>query len=56
MISCLLLYACLFYHPAVTLLRYVSIELKELLTYLQQNRLRWYEHVLRKEDWEKKCM
>jgi len=24
---------------------------------LQQNRLRWYGHVLRKEDdWEKKCM
>jgi len=23
---------------------------------LQQNRLRWYAHVLRKDDWEKKCM
>jgi len=34
--DCLLVYACLFYHPfsIVTLLRYVSIELKELLTYL----------------------
>ena len=23
---------------------------------LQQNRLRWYAHVLRKDDWVKKCM
>ena len=23
---------------------------------LQQNRLRWYGHVLRKDDWVKKCM
>ena len=23
---------------------------------LQQNRLRWYGHMLRKEDWVKKCM
>ena len=33
-ISSLLVYACLFYHPALLLLRYVSIELKKLLTYL----------------------
>ena len=29
-----------------------------IILILQQNRLRWYEHVLRKEDtdWVKKCM
>ena len=29
-----------------------------IMILLQQNRLRWYEHVLRKEDtdWVKKCM
>ena len=30
----------------------------DIILILQQNRLRWYEHVLRKEDtdWVKKCM
>jgi len=30
----------------------------DIIWILQQNRLRWYEHVLRKEDsdWVKKCM
>ena len=44
--------------------RFLSKELRERLgiddiaLVLQQNRLRWYGHVLRKEDddWEKKCM
>ena len=44
--------------------RLPSKELKETLgiddiaLVLQQNRLRWYRHVLRKEDndWVKKCM
>jgi len=44
--------------------RFPSKELRERLgideiaLILQQNRLRWYGHVLRKEDddWEKKCM
>jgi len=32
--------------------------LDEIISVLQQNRLRWYGHVLRKEDnyWVKKCM
>jgi len=32
--------------------------LDDIISVLQQNRLRWYEHVLRKEDngWVKKCM
>ena len=31
--------------------------LEDVISVLQQNRLRWYEHVLRKEDsdWVKKC-
>jgi len=34
------------------------LELDDLISVLQQNRLRWYGHVLRKEDndWVKKCM
>ena len=30
----------------------------DIILILQQHRLRWYEHVLRKEDtdWAKKCM
>jgi len=30
----------------------------DIMLVLQQNRLRWYEHVLRKEDtdWVRKCM
>ena len=40
--------------------RVPSKELRERLgiLILQQNRLRWYEHVLQKEDtdWVKKCM
>ena len=34
------------------------LELEDIISVLQQNRLRWYEHVLRKEDndWMKKCM
>jgi len=28
----------------------------DLALVLQQNRLRWYGHVLRKDDWVKKCM
>ena len=44
--------------------RLPSIELRERLgiddiaLVLQQNRLRWYKHVLRKDDddWVKKCM
>ena len=32
--------------------------LEDIILVLQQNRLRWYGHVLRKEDndWVKKCM
>jgi len=31
--------------------------LEDIISVLQQNRLRWYEHVLRKDnDWVKKCM
>ena len=32
--------------------------LDDIISVLQQNRLRWYRHVLRKEDndWVKKCM
>jgi len=32
--------------------------LDDIISVLQQNRLRWYEHVLQKEDrnWVKKCM
>jgi len=44
--------------------RFPSSELRErlgidgIISVLQQNRLRWYRHVLRKEDddWMKKCM
>jgi len=34
------------------------VGIDEIALVLQQNRLRWYGHVLRKEDddWEKKCM
>jgi len=34
------------------------VELDDIISVLQQNRLRWYGHVLRKEDndWAKKCM
>jgi len=36
----------------------VRLELADIISVLQQNRLRWYGHVLRKEDndWVKKCM
>jgi len=32
--------------------------LEDVVTVLQRNRLRWYGHVLRKDDseWVKKCM
>jgi len=51
----------IYYHYATLL---VSKELRERLgiddiaLVLQQNRLRWYGHVLRKDDddWVKKCM
>jgi len=38
--------------------RLPSKELRERALILQQNRLRWYGHVLRKDDgdWVKKCM
>jgi len=34
------------------------VGIDEIALVLQQNRLRWYGHVLRKDDddWEKKCM
>jgi len=34
------------------------LRLDDIILVLQQNRLRWYGHVLRKEDndWVKKCM
>jgi len=34
------------------------LELDDIISVLEQNRLRWYGHVLRKEDsdWVKKCM
>ena len=34
------------------------VGLDDIISVLQQNRLRWYGHVLRKEDndWVKKCM
>jgi len=34
------------------------LEIDDIVLILQQNRLRWYGHVLRKEDtdWVKKCM
>ena len=34
------------------------LELEDIISVLQQNRLRWCRHVLRKEDndWVKKCM
>jgi len=34
------------------------LRLDDIISVLQQNRLRWYGHVLRKEDtdWMKKCM
>ena len=36
---------------------YERLGLDDLISVLQQNRLRWYGHVLRKEDndWVKKC-
>jgi len=35
-----------------------GLGLDDIISVLQQNRLRWYGHVLRKEDndWVKKCM
>jgi len=35
-----------------------KLGLDDIILVLQQNRLRWYGHVLRKEDngWVKKCM
>jgi len=35
-----------------------TLGLDDIISVLQQNRLRWYGHVLRKEDndWVKKCM
>jgi len=38
-------------------MRFLEI-LDDIILILQQNRLRWYGHVLRKEDadWMKKCM
>jgi len=35
-----------------------KLGLDDIISILQQNRLRWYGHVLRKEDndWVKKCM
>jgi len=35
-----------------------TLGLDDIISELQQNRLRWYGHVLRKEDndWVKKCM
>ena len=37
---------------------YIRDEVDDVISILQQNRLRWYGHVLRKEDtdWVKKCM
>ena len=34
------------------------LEIEDIISVLQRNRLRWYGHVLRKEDndWVKKCM
>ena len=32
------------------------LELEDIISVLRRNRLRWYGHVLRKEDWVKKCM
>ena len=34
------------------------LQIVDMITVLQQNRLRWHGHVLRKEDndWVKKCM
>ena len=34
------------------------LEIEDIISVLQQNRLEWYGHVLRKEDndWVKKCM
>ena len=34
------------------------LELEDIISVLQQNRLQWYGHVLQKEDndWVKKCM
>ena len=34
------------------------LELEDIISVLQRNRLRWYGHVLQKEhnDWVKKCM
>jgi len=34
------------------------LEIDDIISVLQQNRLRWYEHVLQNEDndWVKKCM
>jgi len=36
----------------------VGLGIDDIVLLLQQNRLRWYGHVLRKEyaDWVKKCM
>jgi len=36
----------------------VRLGLDDIISVLQQNRLRWYGHVLQKEDndWVKKCM
>jgi len=35
-----------------------ALGIDDIILVLQQNRLRWYEHVLRKEDtdWVKKCV
>jgi len=37
---------------------YPRLGIHDIISVLQQNRLRWYGHVLRKEgnDWVKKCM
>jgi len=36
----------------------VCVDIDDIILVLQQNRLQWYGHVLRKEhtDWVKKCM
>ena len=50
-------------HPAWSIIRlrsfpYCVVHYEDIISVLQRKRLRWYGHVLRKEDndWVKKCM
>ena len=54
----ILLCSCSLFYPAVGLHTQIFLFAYDIALVLQQNRLRWYGHVLRKDDddWAKKCM